>query len=75
MSTTAAAGGTPSSAAVASSPCRSAETIAESCVRQPSYLAHLSTVLEEVDIEQWRPWLLFHVLRSAAPYLPDGAYG
>ncbi len=36
----------------------SAETIAESCVRQPSYLAHLSTVLEEVDIEQWRPWLL-----------------
>ena len=49
----------------------SAETIAESCVRQPSYLAHLSTVLEEVDIEQWRPWLLFHVLRSAAPYLTD----
>lgn len=49
----------------------SAETMAESCVRQPSYLAHLSTVLEEVDIEQWRPWLLFHVLRSAAPYLPD----
>ncbi|KRF37538.1 M13 family metallopeptidase [Nocardioides sp. Soil805] len=49
----------------------SAETIAETCVRQPSYLAHLSTVLEEVDIEQWRPWLLFHVLRSAAPYLPD----
>ncbi len=49
----------------------STETIAEACVRQPSYLAHLSTVLEEVDIEQWRPWLLFHVLRSAAPYLPD----
>jgi putative endopeptidase len=49
----------------------SAETIAEACVRQPSYLAHLSTVLEEVDIEQWRPWLLFHVLRSAAPYLTD----
>jgi endothelin-converting enzyme/putative endopeptidase len=49
----------------------SAETIAETCVRQPSYLAHLSTVLEDVDIEQWRPWLLFHVLRSAAPYLPD----
>ena len=49
----------------------STDTIAESCVRQPSYLAHLSTVLEEVDIEQWRPWLLFHVLRSAAPYLTD----
>lgn len=48
-----------------------AETIAESCVRQPSYLAHLSTVLEEVDIEDWKDWLLTHVLRSAAAYLPN----
>jgi putative endopeptidase len=47
------------------------ETIAEVCVRQPSYLAHLSTVLDEVPIEQWREWLLSHVLRSAAPYLTD----
>ena len=29
-------------------------TIAESCVRQPSYLAHLSTVVEETPIEDWR---------------------
>ena len=49
----------------------SAETIAESCVRQPSYLAHLSTVLDQVAIEQWRHWMLVHVLRSAAPYLTD----
>ncbi len=49
----------------------SAETIAESCVRQPSYLAHLSTVLDQVPIEQWRHWMLVHVLRSAAPYLTD----
>ena len=49
----------------------SAETIAETCVRQPSYLAHLSTVLDQVPIEQWRHWMLVHVLRSAAPYLTD----
>jgi len=46
-------------------------TIAESCVRQPSYFGHLSTVLDEVSIEQWRAWLLTHVLRSSAPYLTD----
>ena len=45
--------------------------IAEVCVRQPSYLAHLSTVLESVPIEDWKAWLLAHVLRSAAPYLTD----
>ena len=47
------------------------ETLAEACVRQPSYLAHLSTVLDEVPLEQWRSWLLTHVLRAAAAYLPD----
>ena len=45
--------------------------LAEVCVRQPSYLAHLSTVLEEVPIEDWRPWLQSHVLRAAAAYLTD----
>jgi endothelin-converting enzyme/putative endopeptidase len=45
--------------------------LAESCVRQPSFFAHLSTVLDEVPIEDWRDWLLSHVLRSAAPYLPS----
>jgi endothelin-converting enzyme/putative endopeptidase len=47
------------------------ETIAEVCVRQPSYLEHLSKVLEQTPIEEWRDWLLSHVLRAAAPYLPD----
>ncbi len=47
------------------------ETIAEVCVRQPSYLEHLSKVLDEMPIEDWRDWLLSHVLRAAAPYLPD----
>ena len=46
-------------------------TVAESCVRQPSYFGHLSTVLDEVPIEDWKAWLLTHVLRSAAPYLTD----
>ena len=46
-------------------------TIAEVCVRQPSYFEHLSTVLEETPVETWREWLLSHVLRSAAPYLTD----
>ncbi len=46
-------------------------TIGEVCVRQPSYLAHLSTVLDEVPIEEWRAWMRSHVLRTAAPYLTD----
>ena len=46
-------------------------TIAESSVRQPSYLGHLSTVLDEVPIEDWKSWMVVHVLRSAAPYLTD----
>ena len=49
----------------------STDTIAEANVRQPSYLSHLSEVLNEVPIEQWKEWMLFHVLRSAAPYLTD----
>ena len=48
-----------------------ATTIAESCVRQPSYLAHLSTVLDEVPIEDWKSWLLTHVLRSAVGLPPQ----
>ncbi|PVG82269.1 peptidase M13 [Nocardioides gansuensis] len=49
----------------------SAATIAESCVRQPSYLSHISGVLAEVPIESWKAWLWSRVLRSAAPYLTD----
>jgi endothelin-converting enzyme/putative endopeptidase len=47
----------------------SVQTIAETCVRQPSYLEHLSTALEEIPIEQWRTWLAIRVVRMAAPYL------
>ena len=44
-------------------------TIAESCVRQPSFFSHLSGVLTSVPIEDWRTWLLTRVLRSSAAYL------
>ena len=47
------------------------QVTAESVVRQPSYLAHLSTALGEVPIEQWREWLAARVIRRAAPYLPS----
>ncbi|HYG94552.1 MAG TPA: M13-type metalloendopeptidase [Nocardioides sp.] len=46
-------------------------TLAEVCVRQPSYFEHLSGVLADTPIDVWREWLLSHVLRSAAPYLTD----
>jgi putative endopeptidase len=42
---------------------------AETVVRQPSYLAHLSAALEEVPVEDWREWLAARVVRRAAPYL------
>jgi putative endopeptidase len=45
--------------------------LAEVCVRQPSYLVHLSSVLDTVPIEDWKAWLLAHVLRASAAYLTD----
>jgi putative endopeptidase len=47
----------------------SRETIAEVCARQPSYLEHLSTVLEETPIEDWRTWMAVQIVRASAPYL------
>jgi putative endopeptidase len=43
--------------------------IAETIVRQPSYLQHLSTVLAETSVEDWKPWLAIRVIRAASPYL------
>ncbi|CAA9322559.1 MAG: Metallopeptidase [uncultured Nocardioidaceae bacterium] len=45
------------------------ETLAEVVVRQPSYLEHLSAVLEELSLEQWKAWARLRVVRAAAPYL------
>ncbi len=49
----------------------SPDTIFETCVRQPSYLEHLSTVLEETPVEDWRVWMAAKVVRAASPYLSE----
>ena len=48
-------------------------TIAETVVRQPSYLAHLETVLAETPIEDWQAFLSVRAIRTAAAYL-SGAF-
>jgi putative endopeptidase len=48
-------------------------TIAEAVVRQPSYLAHLETVLADTPIEDWRAFLTVRAIRTAASYL-SGAF-
>ena len=47
----------------------SADTIAETVVRQPSYLAHLETVLADTAVEEWRAFLSVRAIRTAAAYL------
>lgn len=47
------------------------DLLAEVVVRQPSFFAHLSEVLEDVPVESWRTWLTTRVLRTFAPYLTD----
>jgi putative endopeptidase len=44
-------------------------TLAETIVREPSYLEHLSRSLGEISLEDWKAWLAVRVLRAAAPYL------
>jgi endothelin-converting enzyme/putative endopeptidase len=46
-----------------------AATLDQTVVREPSYLQHLSSALEEVPLEDWRAWLAIRVVRAAAPYL------
>jgi putative endopeptidase len=46
-------------------------TLAESVVKQPSFFAHLSEVLTQVSIDDWKGWVVSRVLRSLAPYLTD----
>jgi len=45
--------------------------LGEVIVRQPSFFSHLSGVLQQTPVEEWRSWLLAHVLRWAAAYLTD----
>ncbi len=44
-------------------------TLAETIVREPSFLEHLSTALSEVPLEDWKAWLAIRVVGAAAPYL------
>ncbi len=46
-------------------------TLAETIVRQPSYLEHLSTVLDDVPLDDWKAWLAARVIRAASPYLSE----
>ncbi|QCX26154.1 M13 family metallopeptidase [Nocardioides jishulii] len=46
-------------------------TIAEVCVRQPSYFEHLSAVLTAVPVEELKPYLRAKVVRNLASYLTD----
>jgi endothelin-converting enzyme/putative endopeptidase len=46
-------------------------TLAETIVRQPSYLAHLEGVLGDTSLEDWKAFLAIRAIRSAAPYLSD----
>jgi endothelin-converting enzyme/putative endopeptidase len=45
------------------------QTLAEVVVRQPSYFEHLSQVLGELDLDQWKAWAAVRVVRAASPYL------
>jgi len=42
---------------------------AEVVVRQPSYLTAVSEALTEVALDDWKVWLTYHLVQSAAPYL------
>jgi putative endopeptidase len=47
----------------------SPDALADVVVRQPSYLRVLSDALTEVDLDDWKAWLTFHLVHSVAPYL------
>ncbi len=45
------------------------QTFAELVVRQPSYFEHLSTVVAEAELDDWKAWASVKVIRGAAPFL------
>ena len=42
----------------------------ELILRQPSFFSGISELLGEFDAPAWSAWLIWHLLSSAAPYLP-----
>ena len=47
----------------------SEDTLAESVVRQPSFVEHLRVVLDEKPLDDWKAWTALRIVRAAAPYL------
>ncbi|MGD9894847.1 MAG: M13 family metallopeptidase [Dehalococcoidia bacterium] len=45
------------------------DQFAEVLVRQPSYLGAMSAALSDVPLDDWKIWLTFHLISSAAPFL------
>ncbi len=45
------------------------QTLAEVVVRQPSYLEHLTKVLDETSLEDWKAWAAIRVIWASSPYL------
>ncbi|MFI5732907.1 M13 family metallopeptidase [Kribbella sp. NPDC051587] len=45
------------------------EAFAEVIVRQPSYLSAVAKLLSEVPLGQWKEWLTWRVVKTAAPLL------
>ena len=45
------------------------QTLAEVVVRQPSFFEHLSSLLADSELEDWKAWASAKVLRGAASYL------
>ena len=46
------------------------KVLSELIVRQPSFFSGVSELLGGFDAKAWSAWLQWHVLSSAAPYLP-----
>jgi putative endopeptidase len=45
------------------------DALSEVLVRQPSFLPVLDDALREVPLDDWKAWLTFHLVRSAAAFL------
>lgn len=48
-----------------------ANAFAEVNVMQPSFLTGLGSLLTEENLDDWKTWLRWKIVRSAAPYLTD----
>ncbi|MDN5798195.1 MAG: peptidase M13 [Intrasporangium sp.] len=47
------------------------DALAKVVVRQPSFVEAVSGALPEVDLDDWRAWLTWHVISEFAPLLPE----